>query len=387
VSAAPPSSAFSTRRPAATPGCWPTREQEWLLRAAWLDGAPSLEAWHAWQAVVDIEQIDPGSFRLLPLLQRNLARQGVTGDLMQRLRGVHRQAWFRNRLLFARSAGTVRALEDAGLDTLLLKGIPLALRYYREDATRPMADADVLVRTADVHRALDRLQHLGWRSQTPLPPWPPPHRASWAFRNDAGHEFDLHWHVFNDCLGARDDDDLWAAAVPLTIDGAETRALCAADQLLHVLAHGIHWNPLPSIRWVADAAAIIDGAGASLDWARLLTQAEQRQLMPLVAAGLPYLAQLLAAPIPPAVLTPLTTRRPTAGERLWLWARTTPGARSGLLRMWSGFSRASRLSGHWRTPAGFTRYLRELWLVQHPSDLPRILRDKLGRAWSDDDAV
>jgi len=302
---------------------------------------------------------------------------------MQRLRGVHRQAWFRNTLLFARSAETVRALSVAGIDTLLLKGVPLALRYYREASTRPMADADVLVRTRDVGLALEHLQRLGWQSQLPLPAWPPPHRASWAFRNDAGHEFDLHWHVFADCLTEGDDDELWAAAVPLTFGAAEARALCPADQLLHVLAHGIHWNPLPSIRWVVDAAAIVQSSGTSLDWERLLAQAERRGLIPVVVVGLPYLARLLMSPVPGPLLSRLAARPASARERLWLWARTTSGARAGLYRMWSGYTRAARAASRWRTPIGFSRYLSELWLADRPTQLPHILREKLGRAWSD----
>jgi hypothetical protein len=360
--------------------CWPSLEQELLLRAAALDSPYAIEAWTAWQAAVDIENLDPGSFRLLPLLQRNLTRLGVTGPLMQRLRGVHRQAWFRNTVLFGRTADVVRALADAGIDTLLLKGIPLALRYYREESTRPMADADVLVRENDAAAAVECLQRHGWASQQPLPRWPPPHRGSWAFRNDAGHELDLHWHVFADCLGAHDDDDLWEASVPLLVSGAATRALAPADQLLHVLAHGIHWNPLPSIRWVADAAAIVSASESALDWDRLLAQAKRRQLTMVVAAGLPYIRELLGVPVPDAVLTALAARPAGAAEWFALWARTTGGAVPGAWRMWNGYARSLAGTGRWPTPIGFVDYLREAWLVDSGWEIPAVVREKLARA-------
>jgi hypothetical protein len=361
--------------------CWPTPVQELLLRAALLDGAAAIHAWTEWQAIVDIEQIDSGSFRLLPLLQRNLTRLGVSGPMMQRLRGVHRQSWFRNTVLFGRVAEVVRALERAGIRTMLLKGVPLAVRYYREESTRPMADADILVPVKNAAAAVDHLARLGWTSQQPLRRWPPPHRASWAFRNDADHELDLHWHVFADCLGEHDDDDLWAAAMPLTVSGAATLALCPADQLLHVLAHGIHWNPLPSIRWVADAASIVSGAGAALDWDRLFVQAAKRQLTPVVAVGLPYLRSLLNVSVPDEVTDRLARLQISGAQRLWLWSRTTPGATPGALRMWHGYLRAAERS-RWPNPVGFVRYLCDTWLVDSPRELPAIVREKVARAWA-----
>ena len=63
-------------------GCWPTPEQELLLRAALLQGEASLKAWQEWKSTLDFDHIDPGSQRLVPLLYHNLQRQGVQDPLM-----------------------------------------------------------------------------------------------------------------------------------------------------------------------------------------------------------------------------------------------------------------------------------------------------------------
>ncbi len=160
-----------TRHAANLLGCWPTIDQERLLRAATFDRTEALDAWRRWLASVDVENVDAGSFRLLPLLYRNLSRYQVNDPLMAQLKGVHRQSWYRNQLLFRRTAAILRALNDDGIATLILKGIPLSLLYYKDDAVRPMADADILVRVAAGPRVVELLQQHGWRSHRPLPSW------------------------------------------------------------------------------------------------------------------------------------------------------------------------------------------------------------------------
>jgi hypothetical protein len=48
-------------------GCWPTEQQELLLKAALLKGEPAIQAWERWVSQVDINDLDQGSLRLTPL--------------------------------------------------------------------------------------------------------------------------------------------------------------------------------------------------------------------------------------------------------------------------------------------------------------------------------
>jgi hypothetical protein len=296
---------------------------------------------------------------------------------MLRLKGVYRQSWYRNQLLFHRTAGILRVLRDSGVDTLALKGIPLSLIYYADNAVRPMSDADVLVRLADLERSIRLLQEHGWRPHRPLPSCPPPHRGSWVFIDRDEHEFDLHWHVFGDCLSGDSDDDLWDAAQPLLVGDVPTKALAPADELLHALVHGIHWSPVPSIRWVPDAAAIIAVAGEELDWERLLAQASKRRFLPIVTVGLRYLHDVLAVPVPPAVLASLSARPLRVVERVELWSRMEGTALSGACRTWFGYLRSLDEPGGWPGPAGYLRYLRALWVADGYWDLLSMARSKV----------
>lgn len=81
-------------------GCWPTPEQKLLLRACLLEGKETTEAWSEWRSRVDIQVLDRGSLRLLPLLYWNLKRHGVNDPLIDRFKGIYRFSWYKNQMLF-----------------------------------------------------------------------------------------------------------------------------------------------------------------------------------------------------------------------------------------------------------------------------------------------
>ena len=63
-------------------GLLPTKEQELLLKAALLKGEEAIKAWHEWKTCVDIEFIDHGSNRLLPLLYFNLVQNDINDPII-----------------------------------------------------------------------------------------------------------------------------------------------------------------------------------------------------------------------------------------------------------------------------------------------------------------
>jgi hypothetical protein len=234
----------------------PTVAQHQLLRAALLaDVADVRASLDAWKSHVDIEAIDAGSMRLLPLLYRNLTRLGIDDPLLPRLKGVYRQVWFRNQLILEHGVRALRTLSAAGIPSLVLKGAALVSTAYAEPALRPMEDFDLLVAREQFPRAVHVLLADGWSFHPPLPD-PEPHfvfQHAIGFRRDGGGELDLHWSA----TGLPFDlDDTHTQ--PLRIGGEETRMLAPADQLLQICAHATLLNPhIPPIRWAADAFLLL----------------------------------------------------------------------------------------------------------------------------------
>jgi hypothetical protein len=292
---------------------WPTPAQELLLAAALSEGGEAVAAWEAWGRVADVDGADPGSQRLFPLVYRRLAAAGVDDPRLAKLKGVYRFSWSRNQLLFHQGAAAVRALREAGIDTLLLKGAALATLVYRDPGVRPMDDLDLLVHREDAPRAMDVLRAAGWR---PASERPEERLAVWHadyFVDAGGRALDLHWNAL---WQLSDDADLWAGSVPTSLNGVPTRALGHADQLLHVCVHGLRWASVPPIRWVADAVLVVRSAGDELDWERLVRVARANDVTLAAGRALGYLREAFAAPVPASVTGELAAARKPVHERL-----------------------------------------------------------------------
>ncbi len=356
-------------------GCWPTPEQEQLLRAALLDGAEARAAWETWQGSVDIKRIDAGSARLLPLLFRNVARLGISSPLVQRLKNLHQQSWYKNQVLFQEVAKVITAFRASGIETMLLKGVPLAVLCYQDEGARPMADVDVLVKPADVQASVALLRRCGWQPEVEPRAWPVEPRAAWPFVDGEGRGLDLHWRALRSCYVP--DDDLWAAAVPIAVRGAMTRALSSADQLLHVVVHGLAWNEVPSIRWVADAVFVVRSAGEAFGWDRLVEQAASRGVLLTLTRALDYLGDHFAVKISPAALERMRAVAPTPIERLALWSRMHPSVGAAGCRLWFDYVRYTRNGSDTLSPIGFLDYMRAFWQVADDRALPGIVVDKI----------
>lgn len=284
-------------------GVLATREQELLLKAALLEKADAVDAWEKWKSNTDFEDnLDQGSFRLLPLLYKNLKRHNLEDSLMNRLKGVYRLAWYENQKLFYDMSKILRYLHDAGIKTMILKGAALSLLYYKNDGVRPMGDVDILVPTSQASLAIDLLKRAGWIQTTTSVEGDLSYRHAMQFKDQSGKEFDLHWHVLFESCWEDSDNDFWEGAVPIAMCGILTAALNPADTLLHVVIHGVRSNTVPPIRWIADAMSVISSSDLEIDWKRLIQQAKKHHVGLRLKKGLNYLNDKFQARIPNSVM-------------------------------------------------------------------------------------
>jgi len=352
--------------------CLPDSRQELLIKAALLHGGDALAAWRKWKDSTDLDHVDGGSYRLLPLLYRNLVAEGVKHPLMGKLKGIYRRSWYENQMLFHHAADIVQSLKEAGVRVMLLKGVATVLAYYRNEyGIRPMDDCDILVPREQVETAFARLRETGWTPKTLSPslltPEIIPYKHAAHFRGPAGRQLDLHWHLFYECLQPDADDDFWRNAVSLDFKGLDVLVLNPADQLLHVCMHGMRWNTVPSIRWIADAMAIM-GAVPAIDWDRIVSQAEKRRFVLPLRDSLGYLRSFLGAPVPDEVLERLRGMKPAKEDYLLYEDSMKIDMSKGPIRIiackYRHFSRSFGHDGRLRKVVHFLRYLQYEWEVQ-----------------------
>jgi len=355
--------------------CWPTWQQELLLRAALLQGKNSIEAWERWKSSVDIEHLDVGSHRLLPHLYRNLQTQDVKDSLMGRFKGMYRRTWYDNQLLFHHVSALLGSFRDAGIETIVLKGAALALLHYKDCGLRPMNDFDVMVRVEQTPAAIVLMKKLGW---FPMPRSPEGLTESYlsivnshGFVHSAGRECDLHWHLFPECCQVDADDDFWEQSVPFQVHDVATRSLAPTDQLLHVCVHGAEWNPIPPLRWVADAMMIMKTS--LIDWDRLIAQARKRRLILPLRDTLDYLHNRLAATVPPEILQSLhniPASRLELAEYKYKTENYEPKPLGYLPVLWFRYLRLEGSDRSRHKLFGFVKYLQRFWGADHIRQLP-----------------
>jgi hypothetical protein len=144
----------------------------------------------------------------------------------------------------------VSLLRTAGIEPLLGKGLAVG-RHYARPGLRPYGDLDLFVPPADRDRGLSVLQASGRLLPVDL-------HAGFAEIDDRGAE----------ALAAR--------ATTVVFEGVPVRLFGTEDHLrfvaLHLLRHGGS-RPV----WLCDVAALVEAAGAAIDWGLVLEGPERRK--------------------------------------------------------------------------------------------------------------
>lgn len=378
-----------TAEPSPFGSAWrPSAQQEWLLRASLWEGEDGRNAWNEWIGQVDIQNLDPGSYRLLPLLYLNLRALGVEHPELERIHGVYRYHWYRNQLLMRRATIALTTLHEHKIPTMLLKACALIPLYYKNPAARPMDDVDVLVPTERAREAMQVLEKIGWN------PWFGPvseysnqflerHYAH-TMRDKDGFTLDLHRHMMYMDTRQDADVDFWASAITFEFEGIETHALHPSDQLLHLCAHGSVWNPISPIRWAADAMVLL--RNATVDWDRFAAQAAKRDLVLAARSEIEYLKTALRAPVPDKVMDALHTLPVSAFDRLQYRVNLLPYTkRGGVEKLWYHYEHYRRYGSVYKDEnvlLRFPAFLRDTWGLKKTRDVPghmaRYVLRKLG---------
>jgi hypothetical protein len=349
------------------PGHWPTPDGVRILRVALLEGEEVERGWATLRPRFDLDTLDEGSARLVPLLERNLRKHGLENPWADRMRGVYRYWWAHNQLLLGRLAAFLRALEDAGVPTIVLKGVAVGTRYYGDPGLRPMNDADVLVPRSRVPQVLALTERLGLTPEARVDAEFVRLRHGVSLRDAGGNTIDLHWAIHEDDCRPGADDRAWETAAPVEVAGVSTHMLAPAPLLLHACAHGSKWAADPGIRWIADSTLII--RAGDVDWTELVREAEDRRFVVRLRSCLGLLGSALGVVVPEETVQRLADAPVTAFERIEHRLRVRRYATLGELpRYWFAYLRTRDERGV--DPRAFARYLQHAWGLSSARAVP-----------------
>lgn len=247
---------------------------------------------------------------LVPLVTRNLQQLGFFGvptHIRAELETSYRRNAIRNVLIRDELVRVLKALGQARVRAVPLKGLALAESLYGDMSLRTCSDLDVLVPRGAVGQVFDVLRAEGYdqadrchveqsdveflvRSSMeygfvpPRPAFPVPLELHW----------DIAWRWRGDAAMV---DDLWAEARRQVFWGVEAWALSPEWELLYLAVHAARhrWQGL---KWLVDIHEVC--LRAKCDWDTVTDKAHRFGLDQALALSLSACQALFGTPLPPA---------------------------------------------------------------------------------------
>lgn len=225
-----------------------------------------------WTTLLDMAS----QHRLLPLLQWQLKHEDVRDSIPAAVHERLAAAGQRSTLRCLRQGAALRQvtqlLDEAGIESLVLKGAYLAFYVYPAAGLRPMRDLDILVPYAQALRAFECLQQAGFvqseQSKGHARDWLDKHWHLPPLIDGHGVCIEVHSSVFTTDIhdAYLSHAQLRARAIEAQAPGAPTmRVLSPTDQLLHLIVHAVYQHQLdngPLI--ISDIAMLLKKH--SIDW-------------------------------------------------------------------------------------------------------------------------
>jgi hypothetical protein len=218
----------------------------------------------AWESLLEIGDIDYASLRLVPYLYRRAQSFGVNLRDGGIAKGLYLRSWY-----LYNTAGIAPMQKLSNLDSLagaiVLKGAALRQTIYRNDPpTRPADDVDFLIPRCRMESAVGQLQSMEFVIDSIFSIFPMVNlRNSIGLRNGPLN-VDLHWGINPICL----DPDFFQRMFSRASAGQMGYLLASpTDNLIHTLIHGYGSNQIAPIRWILDAALLVEEG--DIDWSLL----------------------------------------------------------------------------------------------------------------------
>ena len=245
------------------------------------------------------------SHQIYPLVYRTLSDLGFSGvpePVQSGLRNLYLANALRNQLLAEELARVLSLLGDSAIPVTPLKGVPLALTLFADPAARVCGDIDILVRPADITRAIDLILASGYSGQINHPYFSKlalRHGRHFSVtREGRGISFvlEVHWilvqHSSKNSEAVR---DLWAETRPQTCFEVQARSLSPEWEFLYLCMHAAD-HDWQALKWLADIHQIV--LSGKVNWRKAMEEAERLELGPVIRQTLAVSSLLLGTPLP-----------------------------------------------------------------------------------------
>lgn len=258
-----------------------------------------------WDLFLDLaihHQVYPLVYRFL----NALAHPAVPETVLSALRQKSRTNIWKTFQMTDELIRILAALERNGVQAVVLKGIPLAVKLYGDATLRPARDLDIFVESHDMEKAMQVITGHGYFMSEPniemtpalLQRWLKPNHHIGYWHPDKEICLELHWRMGLNGLEIppaeidKSLDKTMIAGRPVRVPGPEI-------MLLYLIMHGAShaWFRL---RWLSDIKMLLGQGGFC--WDKLYDLAGRTGTVLLVHQAVLLASQILEAPVPKHVI-------------------------------------------------------------------------------------
>jgi len=299
---------------------------------------------------------------LVPLVFSQLnqsVKESVPPAALQRFRKAYQENAARNVIFADELTSLIKALDEAEVETIVFKGPALAISAYGDLALRRFVDLDVMVRRADVTRAIEVLSARGYAFARPLDP----EQQAILLRTQHNLQFtrgrlivELHWQVAAELFAASvTAEELWKNLDTVLVNKTEVKTFATEDLLFSLCVHGSRhlWQRLA---WICDIDRII-ATQTNIDWPRLIERAREAKAERMFLLGPALAANLLGTPVPDTVAETITRDSKIDSIVTEIRARIFDGTEQVPAGLGTIFLYNYRIRSDWRSRLRYCRHM------------------------------
>ncbi|MBF0217732.1 MAG: nucleotidyltransferase family protein [Candidatus Omnitrophica bacterium] len=194
-------------------------------------------------------------------------------------------------------ARIIRLFRGSGIPVIVIKGAALAETVYDNIGEREFSDLDILVKEADIAKAVETLLDEGYQRAE---------QSQYYFINGIS-AVDLHSSLPHTRLM----EEVWREAVPALLGGEETLLISPEENIIYLSYHSAVQHADPDVKWLMDIDRIVRRASSlkGIDWDLLREKAGKNKLRIPVYWFLKRTCERFHTPIPEKILNELKPRR------------------------------------------------------------------------------
>lgn len=273
-----------------------------------------------WERVADLAL----PHRIGPLVFHHTAHAGLLAVMPESTREALKAAYCSSlvvsRTLHIALGKILAAFADWGIETIPLKGVVLAERYYPALALRPASDIDLLVRPGDVPAAMRTLAALGYLPRPGSESLTGKHALrflEFQLSQPNGPSIELHTTLARIPSYRRSLPltKMWGRSHVEQVGEQRVRCLAPQDELRYLCLHYAAQHRDTRLFWLVDIVQIVNALPRAWSWNAFVMETTRCGLAMPVAQTLQKATYTLGLDLPHDVLTRLWSAAIIAKER------------------------------------------------------------------------